>query len=323
MYSVKLRFFIGFNLFCSLIKIESAASQEHLATDIFEPTPAVWRSIQNTPYYCTQASLMDTVISSPPCGKHNRLQAVLHIETNNGTDSSIELERIYKSNHAYSLDGSVELDKETLDGLCTRARKDFKESATQVVSESDPNKASQSLNLHSQKVASLSTALQALISLRALEREYSTFYPFKDVSYQSRLLDSEPSVCRLIESKLKNIEEIYQKTLIRLHMHSDNNSCFYCVQLLHSFAQKWSGETKTPWLIMVSSHQEYQWKGILPHGFESLNKNSMRTFCVDGRHDQELRKEEIQQYIYTPDRPGKIIQVFMHVGSVGAAAPDN
>lgn len=318
MSCIKLSLFSVLSLLLSFLEVGSATPSD-LPADTFESTPAVWRSIKETPYGPIHALLQQRLISSSPCGSHNRVCAVVHIETSNEDALLFEIGGIFKSNHAYSLNGSEEYDKETLEGQCTKTRREFKESSTQVVSEADPNKALNSLSSHSKAAAALTESLQGLIPLRALEHAYRSFYPFKAVNYQSRLLDSESSLCRLIEGKLNDLVEIPHKRLIRLHLHSDNNSCFYCVQLLHCFAKKWTQETNIPWLIMVSSHQEYLWKGTLPPGNESLQKKSMRTYCNDDRQDQGLTQADTQEYSYAPGKPGKVIQVFMPIATTEAA----
>lgn len=304
MNRIKLSLFCALSLRLSFLEIE-CATPSVISDNPFESAPAVWRSIRATPYYHTHTSLQQKVVSSPSCGSHNRVYAVMHIETSNGVVLIQDIDRIFKSNHAYSLDGREENDKGTLEGHCAKTRREFKESATQVVSEGDPHQALQFLSFHPQVSTALTKALQDLVPLRKFEHDYKTFYPFKAVNYHSRLLDSESSLCRLIESKVTELSEIPQKTLIRLHMHSDNNSCFYCVQLLHYLAKKWAEETNVSWLIMVSSHQAYNWKGTLPPGFESLQQKSMRTYCQDDRYDQELTAEEIQKYSYSPGIPWK------------------
>ncbi|CAO4836626.1 MAG: hypothetical protein FADNKDHG_01620 [Holosporales bacterium] len=226
------------------------------------------------------------------------------------TDGLENLNNIFKSNHAYDQNGK-EYNKETLEGQCTKTRKEFKESSTQVVSETDPNKSLSFISSHSNTTSDLTTALKELIPLRNLEDDYRRFYPFKSISFQSRLLDSESSFCKLIENNFQKIKEVHQNQRIRLHMHSDNNSCFYCIQLLHYFAKKWSHATGIPWLIMVSSHKEYMWKGVLPPGFDALHKKSMRSYANDDRYDKELNEEEIQKYLYAPGKEGKIIQIFL------------
>ncbi len=42
-----------------------------------------------------------------------------------------------------------------------------------------------------------------------------------------------------------------------------------------------------------------------------FTKKSMRTYCNDDRKDENLKDDETQEYLYTSENPGKVIQVFM------------
>jgi hypothetical protein len=169
MNRIKLSLFCVLSLRLSFLEVQ-CSTPSVLSADSFETTPAVWRSINNTSYCDTHARLKQKVTSSPLCGSHNRVCAVIHIETSSSVVPMPDIERFFKSNHAYSLEGGDENDKDTLEGQCTKARREFKESSAQVVSETDPHKALKSLSSHTQKAIALTKALQDLVPLRTLGR---------------------------------------------------------------------------------------------------------------------------------------------------------
>lgn len=83
---------------------------------------------------------------------------------------------------------------------------------------------------------SLQSSMKELRELRLAEADYQPNYPYYK-THSNRMLDSEVSVCLDIDSYLQSFLPKDHKQ-IKIHIHSDNNPCFCCVQTINHFAKK-------------------------------------------------------------------------------------
>jgi hypothetical protein len=160
-----------------------------------------------------------------------------------------------------------------------------------------------------------------LAPLREREEAYRAAYPYEN---KDRLFDSEVSICLLLQDNLSAIGA--EVIGCHLHIDSDRPPCFYCVQALNYFAKLWARLTGKSWLICVSSHEDYPWKGRLPPGHDiPANDEGKRTMRNYGRdrddcYDAPLTEEELVTFTYSTESPGKIIQMFFSAPEASGAA---
>lgn len=155
----------------------------------------------------------------------------------------------------------------------------------------------------------------------ALENDYLRTYPFiSRMSETYPCFDSEASIARYVTFKLSS-EDFSRLSLLELRIHSRFNPCFFCVQMLHQYAQRWSKISGKPVRVFVSSHEVYPMPlEVMPEGHvvptdaasaEAKPKPSMRLYGRDDRYDEKILSDvELESFTYFPDRPGKIIQTF-------------
>gem|GEM_PF-3213031 len=142
----------------------------------------------------------------------------------------------------------------------------------------------------------------------ALENNYLSTYPFRTkMSATYPCFDSEASIARLVDFKLTR-EELSSAAFIELHIHSRFNPCFFCLQNLHYYAQRWAELTKKGVRIFISSHTAYPMPAdIMPAG-HVIPGDTMLTYGT--LLSRELTAAELEDFTYAPDHPGKIIQMF-------------
>jgi hypothetical protein len=151
----------------------------------------------------------------------------------------------------------------------------------------------------------------------ALENNYLSTYPFRTkMSATYPCFDSEASIARLVDFKLTR-KELSSAVFIELHIHSGFNPCFFCLQNLHYYAQRWAELTKKGVRIFISSHTAYPMSAdIMPAG-HVIPGDTMLTYGT--LLSRELTAAEVEEFTYTPDHAGKIIQMFFPSSS-GATA---
>jgi hypothetical protein len=131
--------------------------------------------------------------------------------------------------------------------------------------------------------------------------------------------DSEASIARYITFKLRS-EDLSRMDLLELRIHSRFNPCFFCVQMLHHYAQHWSEMLGKPVRVFVSSQEEYHIPAEIMPADHVIPKGVMINYGLT--IERELTPEEMELFSYLPRRPGKIIQMFlpMTAGAAPAAA---
>jgi hypothetical protein len=315
-----------------------AAAATPASASLLDDTPCVWRSLE-PPYLDLHRELHAEVLAAPDYRPHNRAVVTLMILGGAGTEPVSIAHchgRIIQSNHVYSPDGSIEISKKLTDGAFRKAKADGDliaklgklmgdvEKALTGIDEEDETRAVRThllelTHAYPPALTALGAAQEAVLArkketlerYKALEERYTAFYPFEE---RRKLLDSESSGCLLLEHFIAT-HETSSATAFHLHMHSDRPSCFYCVQLLNHRVKKLAKDTGKPWLVMVSSHANpddadwCKWSGDLPPG-HIVPGDTMREYGRDARHDAPLSAAEIATFTYTPDHPGKIIQMF-------------
>ncbi len=183
--------------------------------------------------------------------------------------------------------------------------------------ESDLDKVKQECDAEIVRLTEVRKKATNLGKFRCIEAQYQKFFPFSK-THKNRMLDSEVSLCREIDFWLAKSEIYTGAAEINIHIYSDNNPCFCCVQTIHYFAKNWVMKTGVPLRVFVSSEKEYVWSGSLPHGHvvpvnAASGKPSMREYGKDDSYDKPLCEKEQLSFTYTKDNVGKVIQLFMPV----------
>lgn len=212
----------------------------------------------------------------------------------------------------------VELDREIIENSFKGARKALPDTSIKTLKTGLPTNTPQQVDVAINDCTKTVLLLQAfqdsmkeLRRLRLAEADYHSNYPYYK-THSNRMLDSEVSVCRDVDSYLRRLLQ-KDRRQISIHIHSDNNPCFCCVQTINHFAQKWVSTFEVTVLVFVSSDKEYIWSGELPKGHYIYNgsaeKPSMREYGRDDRYDQPLTEDELKVYEYSREHSGKVIQM--------------
>ncbi|MBA4260309.1 MAG: hypothetical protein C0446_14195 [Chitinophaga sp.] len=337
--------------------IQAVFAVSALNDEALDTAPTVWRSVSQSTMIIHK-QLQEKLHASPSAEPHNRAIATLYHLNQQGKwdviDLPFESGEVYKSNHVYSykLEASSDVGADTTESINTTSQdppplrkhrteiskehieKGFKGARTKIPENGikqlksgmpvedakNCTEVEKYLTELIQQFENLKQATSELKTLREVEADYLKNYPFAK-HYKNRMRDSEVSICRDIDDTIRRGNKSPQRlNKINLHIHSDNNPCFCCVQTIHFYAKKWIKDCpELELLIFVSSDKEYVWSGsltdehIVPNN--SVGKPSMREYGRDDKYDLLLDIDELKRFTYSTQQVGKVIQIFMPLHS--------
>lgn len=144
---------------------------------------------------------------------------------------------------------------------------------------------------------------------KILQSRYRSEYPFVSRMKETYpCFDSEASIARYGTFKLRS-EDLSSMDLLELRIHSRFNPCFFCVQMLHHYAQHWSEMLGKPVRVFVSSQEVYHMPEDVMPADHVIPEGVMIKYGLT--IERELTLEEMESFTYSPGRPGKIIQTFL------------
>ena len=151
---------------------------------------------------------------------------------------------------------------------------------------------------------------------KKLQSQYREEYPFVARMKEAYpCFDSEASIARCVGFLLRS-EDLSSMDLLELRIHSRFNPCFFCVQMLHHYAQHWSEKLNKLVRVFVSSQEEYHMPAEIMPADHMIPEGVMIKYGLT--IERELTLEEMESFSYLPGRPGKIIQTFLPM-TAGAA----